>query len=209
MSFCDAATHSRVPGSTSPDYHHTPHDVCLSDSRLRQTQVFGQLLSSLHAILRPDFLPLVILLLDWQVIAKHHPRLLRRSEYVNVWWSCRRIVQCAYSDVSNNVSGVTIVAPDHHLTLRTMVHLLISATCGWYWNRYRLLGGEKLDKFRLNHRIERKRGSAFFLAECTVTAVYDERASLEAIADRAARAASFCSGPVMWSGHAWSLMKLM
>lgn len=77
-----------------------------------------------------------------------------------------------------------------------MVHMLLSATCGWDRNRYRLLGGKELDKFRLNHRIEREGRGTFSLAKCTVTAVYNERGVLEAIANRAAGTATLGGTPV-------------
>lgn len=159
------------------------------------------ILTTLQTGFRPDLLPLIVFLFDWDGITKYNPRHLGRGEDMHIRLSLRRIIQRADCDKFEQILPVAIKAPDHELTFGASSHLSITATCARRWYQNRFLGRQRRDAVRLNYGIEHECTATFLLAPGTVTAVHNQWWFVHSISNCLAGTTALCRLPLIDLSH--------
>src|SRR5258708_283192 len=118
---------------------------------------------------------------------KHHPRLLRRGEDMNVRRQPIGLVERADADKFHSVAGARVMAPDRDVTLRAARDLLSLAAVRRRCDDFDV-ALEQRDAIAFDHRIERERGSGLALAPAEMTAMHEHRVRRHAVAHAAAGA---------------------
>src|ERR1019366_5812639 len=151
--------------------------------------------AALQAGFGPIFRGLVVLGHGRDARRKHHPRLLRRGENLNVGRHSIWLVEGSHSHEAYGIPCAPVVAPKRDAAGRAYGNLLPLAAQARRGDNHNFTG-QYLDAIRFDHRVERERRSGLMLAPATMAAMNKKRPAAHAIAYMAAGASAGAMGGV-------------
>src|SRR6266480_58615 len=142
--------------------------------------------TTLETFLGPQVGRFVVLGRGRGVGRKHHPRLLRCGEYVDVRWQEVRCVERSDADKANRATASCVVAPDRDAAPGAAGDLLALAAVGRRVDDLDL-ALEQLDAVGFDHRVQREGSAALTLAPAAVAAVNEKGLRRHPVAHKTAR----------------------
>src|SRR5205809_4198582 len=142
--------------------------------------------TTLETFLGPQLGRFVVLVRGRGVGRKHHPRLLRCGEYVDVRWQEVRCVERSDADKANRATASCVVAPDRDAAPGAAGDLLALAAVGRRVDDLDLTL-EQLNAVGFDHGVQREGSAALALAPAAVAAVNEKRLRRHSVAHKTAR----------------------